>query len=278
MHSGNLRNLEEIQEDEAPRAGARLGTLLLASLASGALVIAFVMTTKREGPPQSSRNDPLAELVAEAKNASPSGERLEGREVTFPSLLSDDGKPTTALAAVKDERGHLVKQEQSSLAGSPPAIAPPAAADRLPIVPLPAGTLLASTPVTKQPKDKLTQLAADASRVSDSSELAPAGMDGGYQIQVASFKDLQDAESFVLDLRKRGHKAYRQPAYVPERGLWHRVRIGPFKNLYEAEQYKKQFERTERAAPFVIDPQKQKQAEETRAAKLEARIKRFGKP
>ena len=88
----------------------------------------------------------------------------------------------------------------------------------------------------------------------------------------------QGIEVHVEDLRKRGHKAYRQSAYVPERGLWHRVRVGPFKNAFEAEQYKKQFEKNERVAPFVVDPHKQKQAEEARAAKLEARVKRFGRP
>jgi cell division septation protein DedD len=82
----------------------------------------------------------------------------------------------------------------------------------------------------------------------------------------------------VLDLRKRGHKAYRQGAYVPDRGLWHRVRVGPFKSAYEAERYKKQFEKSERVAPFVIDPHKQKQAEETRAAKHDARVRKYGRP
>lgn len=278
MDSTNIRNLEQIQEEDAPRGAGRFGMMLLASLAGGALVVVFVMTSKHAGPPQRSKEDPLAALVAEAKNGSATGDKLDGRDVTFPALLSDEGKPTTALAAVKDERGHLVKQEDSVPLNSSLPLAPPAAGDRLPVVPLPAGTLLSATPVTRQPKDGLTQLAADASRVSDSATLAPEGAEGGYQIQVASFKDQPDADAFVLDLRRRNHKAYRQPAYVPERGLWHRVRIGPFKTLYEAEQYKKQFEQAERVAPFVIDPHKQKQAEEIRAAKLEARVKRFGKP
>ncbi len=273
MDSTNIRNLEQIQEDDAPRRGFRLGTLLLASLAGGALMLAFVITSKREGPPARSQQDPLATLVAQAKKGGVSGDKLDGKEVTFPALLSDLGKPTTALAAVKDERGHLVKQDTAVT----PA-APPPAADRLPVVPLPAGTLLSATPVTREPKDDLTRMAAERAQVSEATELAPGGSDGGFQIQIASFKDPADADAFVLDLRKRGHKAYRQSAYVPERGLWHRVRVGPFKNAFEAEQYKKQFEKTERVAPYVIDPHKQKQAEELRAAKLEARVKRFGRP
>jgi len=278
MAVSNIRNLEQIQEDDAPKRSSRLGTMLLASLAGGALVVAFVFTLKREGPPARSTQDPLAALILQAKNAPSSGEKLEGRDVTFPGILSDESKPTTALAAVKDERGKLVKQDEPLSLPHGVEASPPPASDRLPIVPLPAGTLLSATPVTQRPRDDLTKLAANASHVSDTAELAPAGMDGGFQIQIASFKDQGDADAFVLDLRKRGHKAYRQSAYVPERGLWYRVRVGPFKTKFEADQYKKQFEKTERVAPFVIDPHKQKQAEEMRAMKLDARIKRFGKP
>jgi DedD protein len=61
---------------------------------------------------------------------------------------------------------------------------------------------------------------------------------------------------------------------VPERGLWHRVRVGPFKTKLEAIKYKDRFERTERIAPFLVDPDKVKQAEEQRAARLAAAQKR----
>jgi DedD protein len=275
----NVRNLEQIQEDEARPRGSRLGTLILASVAGAALVVVGLMTTKRSGPPARSTEDPLAQLVSQSKADGKTPEKIDGRDVTFPGLLSDDEKPTTALAAVKDERGRLVKQESTApeLPPGAPSVPPPAT-DRLPIVPLPAGTLLSATPVTREPKDSLTLLASNASRVDESVEMAPAGSDSGYQIQVASFKDQPDADKFVDDLRKRGHRAFRQAAYVPGRGLWHRVRIGPFKTKYEADQYRHKFERTERVSPYVVDPHKVKEAEESRQQKLEVRIKRFGKP
>ena len=279
MDSVNVRNLEQIQEDDARPKGSRVATLVLASLAGAALVTAGILTAKREGPPARSSEDPLAALVNQAKaSQAASPEKLDGRNVTFPSILSDREDPTTALAAVKDERGRLVKRdEQFSLAPGAPT-APPPAGDKLPVVPLPAGTLLSATPVTKQPRDSLTQLAADTSKVDQNAELAPSGTDGGYQIQVASFKDQIDADKFVEDLRKRGHRAFRQAAYVGDRGLWHRVRIGPFKTKYEANQYKLKFEKAERVSPFVIDPHKVKQAEQIRAHKLELRLKKYGRP
>ncbi|MFO7180457.1 MAG: SPOR domain-containing protein [Pseudomonadota bacterium] len=258
----NLRNLEEIKEvDDAPRA-SRLGALVLASLATAAIVTATFVANRGDGAPAISKVDPLAALVASARNEAPV-ERIDGSELKFPAVLSDAEEPTTALAAVKDERGRLVPQTSSA---EPPG--PPPAADRLPVVPLPVGNLLGATPVTTEPKDPLTALAANASKVPEGAALAPPGSQGGYELQVASFKTQQEAEALVEDLRRRGHRAYRQAAYVPNRGLWHRVRIGPFDSRGEALRYKTQFEQNERLTPFLIDPAKVKRAEEIRRQKL----------
>ena len=275
MESVNLRNLEQIQEEETGFRPTRLGTLLLASLAGAALVTAFVVMARKNAPPVRSAHDPLAELVKNARAGAVAPEKLDGRDVTFPGLLSDDEKPTTALAAVKDERGRLVKLEGESPAPAAPG-EPPPATDRLPVVPLPVGTLLNATPVTSDPKDELTAMASGASQVKDDTELAPPGMEGGFQLQVASFKEQAEADRLVEDLRKRGHRALRQAANVPERGVWHRVRIGPFRSKFEALKYREKFERTERVSPFLVDPDKVKQAEETRAARLALQAKKKG--
>jgi cell division septation protein DedD len=114
-------------------------------------------------------------------------------------------------------------------------------------------------------------MAVSASQPSDQGELAPEGHEGSFQIQVASFRSAADADTFVLDLRRRSHRAYRQAAYVPDRGLWHRVRIGPFKTKYEATLYKGQLERAERIAGFVIDPERQKKPDADRESGLSNR-------
>jgi len=275
MPEVNVRNLEQIQEHDSARP-SRIGTLLLVSLAGAAVVSASVMMSKKSGPPTRSTQDPLAALVADAKAPGTRAEELEGKDVSFPRILSDDASPTTALAAVKDERGRLVKQEGPVDPSEASAVlgAPPPASDRLPVIPLPAGTLFNSSPVITSPRDALTDLAASAAASKTDSELAPEGTDGGFQLQVASFKDQTEADKAVEDLRKRGHRAFRQAAHVPDRGLWHRVRIGPFKTKLEALKYKERFERTERIAPFLIDPEKIKQAEEQRAARISALQKR----
>ena len=276
MESVNVRNLEQIQEDDPKRRPTRTLALLLASIGGAAIVMAGVMTAKRASPPATSKDDPLAALVASAKSSSVPPEKLDGTQVTFPELLSDQGSPTTALAAVKDERGNLVKQPEELLLPPGSPTAPPPAGDRLPVVPLPAGNLLVQTPVTTQPKDQLAQLAASASRVDESAEMAPPGSEGGYQIQVASFRSAPEADAFANDLRRRGHRAFRQAAYVPDRGLWHRVRVGPFKTKFDAIKYREKFEKTERVSPFVVDPDKVKQAEDIRAAKMAIRAKKKG--
>jgi DedD protein len=270
MEPVNVRNLDDIQEDDRSVGSSRFAALLLASLTGAAIVTALVVMSRPKEPAATSRADPLAALVAEAKDAHAAPDKLDTKDVSFPGLLSDGERPTTALAAVKDERGRLLEQPDGA-ATTPTG---PNDSDRLPIAPLPVGDLLNATPVTTDPKDSLTALAASAAKASEHAELAASGMDGGFQLQVASFKDPADAEKLVLDLRRRGHKAYSQGAHVPERGLWHRVRIGPFRTKFDAAKYKAEFERTERVAPFIVDPDKVKQAADIRAAKLEAREKR----
>lgn len=276
MDPVNVRNLEQIQEQEGGLRPTRLGTLLLASLAGAAVVTAFVVMAKKNAPPARSTRDPLGELVKNSRSSAVAPEKLDGADVTFPGLLSDDRHPTTALAAVKDERGRLVKREESLSVPPGSPTAPPPASDRLPVVPLPVLSLLNSTPVTTEPKDELTQMASSASRIADDAELAPAGMEGGFQLQVASFKEQEDADRLVEDLRKRGHRALRQAAHVPDRGLWHRVRIGPFRSKFEALKYKEKFEKAERVSPFLVDPDKVKHAQEMRATRILARDKKRG--
>jgi DedD protein len=277
MEPVTVRNLEQIQEEDARPRTTRLATLLLASVAGSALVVTFVLMSR--GKPDAARatDGPLEALVAQANRDTPATpEKLAQRDVTFPNLLSDQGQPTTALAAVQGEDGRLLKPGPEGSAAAPTA--PPVAGDRLPVVPLPAGTLLAATPVTTEPKDDLTVMAASAGQVDPDADPAAAGMEGGYQIQVASFKDVKDADGFVDNLRKRGHRAYHQAAYVTGRGLWHRVRIGPFKTLFEANQYKKKLVQVERLSAFVIDPFKVKQQEELRAARVEIRKRKTQTP
>lgn len=269
MDSVNVRNLDQIQETDPRGRSSRAASLLLAGLGGGAILLGAALALRQTAPPRESQADPLAALVARSKQVSVTTppEAVRPSEVTFPAILSDSDRPTTALAAVKDERGKLVAPELPLPAEAPPVPVP--AKESLPRTPLPAGTLLDATSVTMEPRDPLTMLAADVSRAEGA--MVTAGSDGGYQLQIASFKDQGDADRFVDELKKRGHAAYRQAAYVADRGLWHRVRIGPFKTKLAAEKYKADFDKKERISSFLVDPEKVKRQEEVRASKLAAR-------
>jgi cell division septation protein DedD len=264
----DLRDLEQIQEQHPSRRPLPFGVLLLAALSGGALVVVASSVFQSERQPVATPKDPLAELIQHDQAAAPAAGQVDDRDVTFPEILSDGSRPTTALAAVKDERGRLLQTEPSeeSAEGRPQIV--------LPEGQLPAGDLLHSTRVTTDPKDDLSQMAARR-LAGDGEDMAPPGSQGGYEIQVASFPEAEAADAFVAELRKRGHRAYRQAAYVPERGLWHRVRIGSFKTKYEAAAYQRKLEGPERLSTFLVDPDKVKRQEAIRAAKQDARDRKL---
>jgi cell division protein FtsN len=204
---------------------------------------------------------------------------LSARDVTFPGILSDEGSPTTALAAVKGNSAPP-KSERSKGAMTPAAAdtpssaialnvrpsdvppthdavaaAPPPPTDRLPVVPLPARNVLEASPVVTRPRDSLTRAASDAAQLAAAAEpAAPAGRDGGYQLQVSSFRGQGEADEFAAQLRARGHKAHVVEAHVPGRGTWYRVRVGPFPSQQAAASYRASFEGREHVVPFIVPP------------------------
>ena len=56
-----------------------------------------------------------------------------------------------------------------------------------------------------------------------------------YTIQVSSLKDPKAADKIVESLKQKGYKAYRMTANVGEKGIWYRVRVGPFRDKASAE-------------------------------------------
>lgn len=52
-----------------------------------------------------------------------------------------------------------------------------------------------------------------------------------YFLQVGAFPDEADADNMKAKLALQGFEAVIQTATIPEKGVWHRVRIGPLSNL-----------------------------------------------
>lgn len=266
IDTASVRNLDEIQEaDHEPRP-SRLGALVLSSLGGACIVFAAVALLRAPAPPKPVAADPLGDLVAKSRPAGQETKRTMGlgQEVTFPGMLSDR-KQTTALEAVRDlPAANAAAAAAASAATTDAALAlppgaptePPPAADRLPVMPLPAQQVLEPDPRTAK-SDTLGAMAKYVAR-EDGAEMSPAGMPGGYQLQVSSFKTQAEADGFATALRRRGHKAYVEPANVKGRGLWYRVRIGPFKYRRSAVLYRQDFEAKERIVTFIVDPPKTK--------------------
>lgn len=267
MEQGSVRNLEQIQEADDGGRTPRGVTILLVALGGACVVFAGLALGGRRAAPDVKKADPLGALVLQAKaeRTSPKPTDLATKDVTFPGILSDERSPTTALAAVKPAPGSRPAKaeapaEPAVLAARPMAATddgakPPPAADKLPVVPLPAQHVLEASPVVTRPRDALTRAATDAAQLSASAgPAAPAGRDGGYQLQVSSFRSQQEADEFAAQLRARGHKAHVVEAHVAQRGTWYRVRIGPFPSQQAAASYRSGFEGREHVVPFIVPP------------------------
>lgn len=281
MEQGSVRNLEQIQENDGDRT-PRGVTILLVALGGACIVFAGLAVGGRRSAPVAQKVDPLGELVTAqvraGQGAAPKATDLSTHDVTFPGILSDEGAPTTALAAVK---GGSPKPANNGAAagaiaapaggGASPFAAPPGeptgaislnvhgsdpgGADRLPVVPLPAQNMLGASPVVTRPRDSLTRAASDAvESASAGATPSPAGREGGYQLQVSSFRTQAEADTFSGQLRARGHKAYVVEAHVPGRGTWYRVRVGPFTSQHAAASYRSNFEGREHVVPFIVPP------------------------
>jgi DedD protein len=266
MEQGSVRNLEQIQENDGESRTPRGVTILLVALGGACIVFAGLAIGGRRSAPTTAKVDPLGELVTQqakiGSGAAPKATDLSTHDVTFPGILSDESSPTTALAAVKGgakpaasapaDPGAAISLNVRGADPGPGA----SGGDRLQVVPLPAQSMLGASPVVTRPRDSLTRAASDAAESQPSGPPSPAGREGGYQLQVSSFRTQSEADTFSGQLRARGHKAYVVEAHVPGRGTWYRVRIGPFTSQHAAASYRSGFEGREHVVPFIVPPAK----------------------
>jgi cell division septation protein DedD len=255
-----MRDLEQIQErdyDDGP--GRKIAMLGMAALATVGLVFAMGVLLGRSAETVAEPEpDPLAaldEALALPAGAPEDAEEeadptVDPRELTFHDSLVGDERPevAAAMAAAAAELAHLdplppAEDEGQGLAVGtfttavvPPPEAPEATAPALEVAP--AGNL-AMAPVAATAMEP---------RIAEAAE----GSDGVYTLQVISYRTREEAEVFAEALRARGHAAFVQTAEVPERGTYHRVRIGPFETLRAAESYRADFEAQERMNTFVV--------------------------
>ena len=59
-------------------------------------------------------------------------------------------------------------------------------------------------------------------------QIEPAKLKQHYYLQVGAFKTENEADSMKAKLALQGFEAVIQSAAIPDKGTWHRVRVGPF--------------------------------------------------
>ncbi len=258
-----VRHLEDLHEEANHGSSSRLSALVLASFGGATIVFCALALMRGSDEAVPKAEDPLGALVQKSAGqpvASAKQQRLAPKDVTFPSVLSDEESTTTAMELVRGDKGKLSLPQPDAdgadLVLPSPYDTPPVAGDRLLVVPLPASEMVPHVRSSLAPGDTLRSVARRASREDANGEMAEAGKSGGYQLQVASFKKPEDADTCAGALRRRGQRAHVEQAQVRGRGLWHRVRIGPFRYKRSAAIYRQDFEAKERMVTFVVNPPK----------------------
>ncbi|MFH1529141.1 MAG: SPOR domain-containing protein [Pseudomonadota bacterium] len=65
---------------------------------------------------------------------------------------------------------------------------------------------------------------------------------GKYTLQLQSFRDPDEARIFVVLMEERGYHPFVQRVELGDKGMWHRVRVGRFMKMKDAQKFKSKFE------------------------------------
>ncbi len=126
-----------------------------------------------------------------------------------------------------------LKKDEPDTAVQIPAV--PSSTDE---TPAPSQTVDAAKPPHKSrpaimAKKGIVPVKSKAGSISSATPTA-SGTTGNLTIQVASMKDGSAAERIVAKLKKGGYPAYLSRIYIPDKGLWFRIRVGSYKDRGEA--------------------------------------------
>lgn len=247
-----MRDLNLIQESGDERDGITQ-RFALYGIAGGVTVLLVLALCLQLGPAAPAAADadvdPLARLDAMAlhqpsadeEDTAPTVDRVA---LAFPEQLTEDPpEVAAALAAAAAEAAHP---------DALPYLAPPTVpgVEHLPeVLPAAVAATDAAAIARVAVHDPLVQSSLPMDRVV---ETAREGHEGLYTLQVISYDSADGAQAFAAGLRARGHRAFVMQAQVEGRGLMHRVRIGPFETMAEANAYRARFETSEHMNTIVI--------------------------
>ncbi|HEU0283113.1 MAG TPA: SPOR domain-containing protein, partial [Gallionella sp.] len=139
-------------------------------------------------------------------------------------------------------------QKEPVIAKPPADVAKPAAPTGTAAPNMPSATAASDVAADGKPrfefykvltdKDKQDAAAAAPAKPADKPQPAksqttdskPPSANEPYFLQAGSFSNADDAEKLKAKLALLGIEASTQTATIPDKGVWHRVRMGPYKN------------------------------------------------
>lgn len=112
----------------------------------------------------------------------------------------------------------------------------PAPKAATPATPAPAPKVAASAetpkPAAQEPVTKSGTAATTAETLSSDKKSTPAARETFF-VQTGSFQNAQEADTLKARLALLGLEATVQTRNLPDKGVWHRVRIGPYTDIEE---------------------------------------------
>jgi len=203
--------------------GSSLITGLLLGLFVGiAIAVVVALFLNRSNPFQSSKSTP-ADAIGSAPEAAANVPEVllpgNGKENPAPAVETSSAvasKPATTTAS--EERFDFYKM-LPELNEQAPAEAKP-------------------TPV-KASAAKASAVKASAAKTAASSTAKEEAMKPAW-LQVGAFKDEGDADNLKAKLALIGVESRILTSDVPDKGIWHRVRVGPFNSAAELDTVRKQ--------------------------------------
>lgn len=85
-------------------------------------------------------------------------------------------------------------------------------------------------PQKERAKEELASIEAPAKPTT-----GPSATGEGYTVNLASFREKTRADRYIEELRRQGIEAFEWETEIPQKGRWHRVSIGDFSTIQEAQ-------------------------------------------
>jgi cell division septation protein DedD len=108
--------------------------------------------------------------------------------------------------------------------------------------PEPQKVAVVEAPKVEAPKPEPAKEAAPVAKPEPEPAPAPEKKPGKFTLQLSSFKEKVEAQSFLADMRIAGYRAYLVEAQVEGKGTFFRVRFGHYETYEDALSAKEEFE------------------------------------